>query len=62
MVEFLVNKIHDPRFMTMLFAAIAAAATVYTLVMPLFALALFPLVILGVRAVRRLSAGRGRAR
>src|SRR5215472_13372670 len=37
MVDFLVDKIHDPRFMTMLFAAIAAAATVYTLVMPLFA-------------------------
>src|SRR6201998_2294717 len=37
MVDFLVDKLHDPRFMTMLFAAIAAAATVYTLVMPLFA-------------------------
>ncbi|HLZ03796.1 MAG TPA: type II secretion system F family protein [Bradyrhizobium sp.] len=37
MVEFLVDKIHDPHFMTMLLAAIAAAATVYTLVMPLFA-------------------------
>jgi tight adherence protein C len=37
MVDFLVTKLHDPHFMTMLFAAIAAAATVYTLVMPLFA-------------------------
>jgi tight adherence protein C len=37
MVEFLVDKIHDPHFMTMLLAAIAAAATVYTLVLPLLA-------------------------
>jgi len=37
MVDFLVDKIHDPHFMTMLLAAIAAAATVYTLVMPMFA-------------------------
>ncbi|WBL78244.1 type II secretion system F family protein [Bradyrhizobium xenonodulans] len=37
MVEFLVSKLHDARFMTMLLAAIAASATVYTLVMPLFA-------------------------
>ncbi|CCD86827.1 putative pilus assembly protein; membrane protein [Bradyrhizobium sp. ORS 285] len=37
MVEFLVTKLHDPHFMTMLFAAIAASATVYTLIMPLFA-------------------------
>ncbi|MFT4120315.1 type II secretion system F family protein [Bradyrhizobium sp.] len=37
MIEFLVSKLHDPRFMTMLLAAIAASATVYTLVMPLFA-------------------------
>src|SRR5689334_2661606 len=37
MVDFLIDKIHDPHFMTMLFAAIAAAATVYTLVMPLLA-------------------------
>lgn len=37
MVEFLVSKLHDVRFMTMLLAAIAASATVYTLVMPLFA-------------------------
>ena len=28
---------HDARFMTMLLAAIAASATAYTLVMPLFA-------------------------
>ena len=31
MVEFLVSKLHDVRFMTMLLAAIAASATVYTL-------------------------------
>jgi len=37
MVEFLVSKLHDVRFMTMLLAAIAASATVYTLVMPMFA-------------------------
>src|SRR6201984_3119450 len=37
MVEFLVSKLHDIRFMTMMLAAIAASATVYTLVMPLFA-------------------------
>ena len=37
MVEFIVDKIHDPHFMTMLLAAVAAAATVYTLVLPLLA-------------------------
>ena len=37
MIDFLVEKIHDVRFMTMLFAAIAASLTAYTLVMPLFA-------------------------
>lgn len=37
MVEFLVTKLHDAHFMTMLLAAIAASATVYTLVMPMFA-------------------------
>src|SRR6202795_3766779 len=37
MIDFLVEKIHDARFMTMLLAAIAASATAYTLVMPLFA-------------------------
>ncbi|MGJ4926858.1 type II secretion system F family protein [Bradyrhizobium sp. HKCCYLS2038] len=37
MVDFLVTKLHDPHFMTMFFAAIAASATVYTLIMPLFA-------------------------
>jgi tight adherence protein C len=37
MFEFLIEKIHDPHFMTMLFAAIAASATAYTLVMPMFA-------------------------
>src|SRR5437660_11693164 len=37
MIDFLATKMHDPRFMTMLMAAIAAAATAYTLVMPLFA-------------------------
>src|SRR5258708_14727268 len=35
MFDFLINAIHSPRFMTMLFAAIAASATAYTLVMPL---------------------------
>src|ERR1700732_1604830 len=37
MIGFLIDKLHDPRFMTMLLAAIAAAATAYTLIMPLFA-------------------------
>jgi tight adherence protein C len=37
MIDFLIAKLHDPHFMTMLFAAIAASATAYTLVMPLFA-------------------------
>ena len=37
MIDFLVDKIHDAHFMTMLLAAIAASATAYTLVMPLFA-------------------------
>jgi tight adherence protein C len=37
MVEFLIEKLHDTRLMTMLFAAIAAAATVMTLAMPLLA-------------------------
>ncbi|PPQ19724.1 tight adherence protein C [Bradyrhizobium shewense] len=37
MVQFLVAKLHDVHFMTMMLAAIAASATVYTLVMPLFA-------------------------
>jgi len=37
MIDLLVTKLHDARFMTMLLAAIAAATTVYTLVMPLLA-------------------------
>ena len=37
MVDFLIAKLHDVRFMTMLFAAIAASLTVYALVMPLLA-------------------------
>jgi tight adherence protein C len=37
MIDFLVEKLHDARFMTMLFAAIAASATVYTMVLPMFA-------------------------
>src|SRR5881227_2253944 len=37
MIDFLVEKIHDARFMTMLLAAIAASATAYTLIMPLLA-------------------------
>ena len=37
MIEFLVAKLHDARFMTMLLAAIAVSATAYTLIMPLFA-------------------------
>jgi len=37
MIEFLVAKLHDARFMSMLLAAIAVSATAYTLIMPLFA-------------------------
>jgi tight adherence protein C len=37
MIDFIVTKMHDARFMPMLLAAIAASATAYTLVMPLFA-------------------------
>jgi tight adherence protein C len=37
MIQLLVDKLHDARFMTMLLAAIAASATAYTLIMPLFA-------------------------
>jgi len=37
MIDFLIAKLHDPHFMTMLFAAIAVSATAYTLIMPLFA-------------------------
>ena len=37
MIDFLIDKIHDVRFVSMVLAAIAASATAYTLVMPLFA-------------------------
>jgi tight adherence protein C len=37
MIQLLVDKLHDAHFMTMLLAAIAASATAYTLIMPLFA-------------------------
>jgi tight adherence protein C len=37
MFDFLRDKIHDVRFITMLLAAIAASMTAYTLIMPLFA-------------------------
>src|ERR1700709_2785540 len=37
MIVLLLAKIRDARFMTMLLAAIAASATAYTLIMPLFA-------------------------
>jgi len=36
-VEFLVEKLHDPKFMASVLAAIAAMATVITLAMPLLA-------------------------
>src|SRR3984893_10683339 len=36
MIQFLVDKIHDAHFMTMLLAAVAVSATAYTLIMPLF--------------------------
>src|SRR5258705_6944537 len=37
MIDFLIAKLHDARFMTMLLAAIAASATAYTLIMPVVA-------------------------
>src|SRR5580692_12675506 len=37
MISLLVDKIHDPHFMTMLLAAVAVSATAYTLIMPFFA-------------------------
>ena len=37
MLEFIIEKMHDGRLMTMIFAAIAAGATVFTLISPLFA-------------------------
>jgi tight adherence protein C len=37
MIQILVDKLHDAHFMTMLLAAVAASATAYTLIMPLFA-------------------------
>src|SRR5258705_2695926 len=37
MIDFLISKMHDAGFMTMLLAAIAASATAYTLITPLFA-------------------------
>ena len=37
MIDFLIEKMADTRFLAMFFAAIAAAATVITLAMPLFA-------------------------
>src|SRR5262245_6973278 len=37
MLEFLIDKLHDTRLLTMIFAAIAAGATVFSLVSPMFA-------------------------
>src|SRR6201985_1094857 len=37
MIDFLIEKIHDARFLDMLLAPIARSATAYTLVMPMFA-------------------------
>jgi len=37
MVDFIIEKFHDIRFMTMLLAAIAASATAFTLLAPMFA-------------------------
>lgn len=37
MIDLLIEKFHDVRFMTMLLAAIAASATAYTLITPMFA-------------------------
>ena len=37
MLDILIEKFHDPQFMTMVLAAIAASATAYTLITPFFA-------------------------
>src|SRR6202000_2173964 len=37
MISFMVEKLHDAHFMSMLLAAIAVSATAYTLIMPMFA-------------------------
>jgi tight adherence protein C len=37
MLDLLIAKFHDTRFMTMLFAAVAASAAAYTLILPMFA-------------------------
>jgi tight adherence protein C len=37
MIDFLIEKMHDARFITMMLAAVAASATAYTLITPLFA-------------------------
>ncbi|MDB5634090.1 MAG: type secretion system protein [Tardiphaga sp.] len=37
MIDFLIAKIHDPKFMTLVLAAIAVAGTAYSLITPLFA-------------------------
>jgi len=37
MLQFIISKLHDTKFLTMLFAAVAAGATVLTLAMPLLA-------------------------
>src|ERR1700689_593639 len=37
MISFMVEKLHDPHFMTMLLSAVAVSPTAYTLIMPLFA-------------------------
>ena len=37
MIDLLIDKVHDAKFLTMLFAAVAAVATVLTLAMPLIA-------------------------
>ena len=37
MIDFIISKMHDGRFLAMMFAAIAAGATVLTLAMPLLA-------------------------
>src|SRR5882724_9248490 len=37
MLDFLIEKLHDTRFLAMILAALAASATAYTLITPLFA-------------------------
>src|ERR1700741_3592265 len=62
MFDFLRDKIHDVRFITMLLAAIAVSMTAYTLIMPLFAGESLSKRMKAVASERERSRQRGRER